>query len=115
MFFSFSSEIVIVTYGDLTERRDLVLRQKRAEGAARLGSAPLSFGCGLRFQNDVVALGPGNVVQHLIGGVLYARARLVKLAGRLGGELAKGVTVTQCVNGFKNEFRPHENLLLCYE
>src|SRR6516164_1444628 len=103
MFFSLSSEIVIVTYGDLAERQDGVLRETR-RGAARLGSAPLGFGSRLRIQNHFFTLRLGDAIKDLISCVLNTRAGTVKLARRLRGELAKCVTVTQCVHGFKHQF-----------
>src|SRR6516165_6931207 len=105
MFFSFSSEIVIVTYGDLLQRRDVMAGGAR--GAARLGSAPLGFGCSLRFQNHFFAFCSGNAVQDFVCRVLNTRAGAVKLPRRLRRELAQGVTIAKRMNCFKNQFRPH--------
>ena len=46
--------------------------------------------------------------QDLIRSVLNARAGAMKFACRLRGELAKGVTIAQRMNCFKNQFRPHD-------
>src|SRR5215813_6499790 len=85
-----------------------MLRQEAPEGAARLGCAPLGFACSLRFQNHFFAFCSGNAVQDLIRSVLNARAGAMKFACRLRGELAKGVTIAQRMNCFKNQFRPHD-------
>ena len=94
MFFSFNSEIVIVTYGDLAEAEAGGNAEDAPKGAARLCCAPLRFGCDLRFLNNFLAIGLGDVVQHFVGCVLNTRTGFVKLASRLGGKLAKRVSVT---------------------
>jgi len=81
MFFSLSSEIVIVTYGDLLLKAGWVVREA-PEGAARLGGAPLGFGSSLRILNHVVAIRSGNTIQNFISCVLNARARAMELASR---------------------------------
>jgi len=82
--------------------------QEAPEGAARLGSAPLGFGGSLRFLNNFLTLGTGDPVQDFVGRVLDAGTGAMELPGRLGGELAKGVTISQCMDCFKNQFRPHD-------
>jgi hypothetical protein len=77
--------------------------QETPEGAARLGCAPLCFGCGLRFLDHLFALlGARDTVQDLIRRVLDTRAWAMELSRRLRSELAKGVTITQGAYSFKH-------------
>jgi hypothetical protein len=107
MFFSFSSEIVMFTYGDFAEGRAGGTYEEGAKGATRLCSAPLAFGSSLRFNNHVATVRVSNAIQYLIRRVLDARIRLVELPGRLGRELAQRIAVAQGVDCFKYQFRPH--------
>jgi hypothetical protein len=79
-----------------------MVEQEARRSAARLGSAPLGFGCSLRFLNQHFTFGSGNAVQDFVRGVLNTRTGAMEPARRFGRELAKGVAITQCVDCFKN-------------
>src|SRR5208337_596519 len=93
MFFSFNSEIVMFTYGGFAEGRAGGTAGNAPKARRALGRAPLRFGGRLRFNNYILPFGIGNTVQHVIGGVLNARAGLVELACCLGSKLAKHISV----------------------
>jgi len=71
-----------------------MVEQEARRSAARLGSAPLSFGCSLRFLNQFFSFGSGDAIQDFVRGVLNTRAGTVEPARRFRSELAKGVAIS---------------------
>jgi hypothetical protein len=79
----------------------------RAHGGAVSGSPPLCFGKVFRFTQDVMTVGIGNLVKHVIHGFLNAGVRPVELARCLGGKLAEHVPVPQGMERVKYTIRTH--------
>src|SRR5215813_5182209 len=78
IFFSFSSAMVIIHLQDGLFRRDLVLAAVWAHGGAKSGSPPLCFREMFRLAQNVLAFGAGDLVEHLVHGVLDAGIRPMK-------------------------------------
>jgi hypothetical protein len=102
MFFSFSSAMVIFTYVDFSSggivvfsRGDGLLCRRAGTRRSCLGSSPLCFGKVLGFAQDVMTLGIGDFVKHLIHGFLNASVRFMEPARRLRSQLAKHIAVPQ--------------------
>src|SRR5208283_3804178 len=101
MFFSLSSAMVIFTYVDDFLREGLSFFSRgtgllcRRAGTRRscLGSSPLCFGKVLGFAQDVITLGIGDLVKHLVHGFLNAGVRFMEPARRLRSQLAKHIAV----------------------
>src|SRR5450759_3540982 len=102
MFFSFSSAMVIFTYVDFSSggilffsRGDGSLCRRAGTRRSCLSSSPLCFGKVLGFAQNVMTLGIGDFVKHLIHGFLNAGVRFMKFARCLRGKLAKHIPVPQ--------------------
>jgi hypothetical protein len=76
-------------------------------GAALLGSSPLCFGKVLWFTQNVMAVRHGDLVKHLIHGLLDAGIRLMKFTRCLGSKLAKHIPVPQSMECVKYTIRAH--------
>src|SRR5262249_55983246 len=101
MFFSFSSAMVMVTYGIVLEGR---LRFKRTGGVPRLAAQArgesllcrLALGARKRGRShQALPLGLREPLQDLVHGVLHPGVRTVELARRLRRHLAQQVAIGQ--------------------
>src|SRR5450631_1907183 len=102
IFFSFSSAMVIFTYGIVSSggifvfsRGDGLLCRRAGTRRSRLSSSPLCFGKVLGFAQDVMTFRIGDLVKDLVHGFLYAGVRLMKSARCLRSKLAKHIPVPQ--------------------
>src|ERR1700744_3456443 len=92
-------------YQKLRDRREHSPEKRRGRRSGLLGRAANRCHSlyGLFRARNTHRDGILEAIQHLVGGVLKAGVRLVKLAGRLGSELAELVAVVDVCEGSKNQ------------
>src|ERR1039457_3880011 len=109
MFFSFSSAMVIFTYGWIFGRDSLggCFAAVWAHGGAVSGSPPLCFGKVFGFTQDVMTLSIGNFVEYIVHGFLDTGVWPVEPARCLRGKLAEHIPVPQSMERVKYTIRAH--------
>src|ERR1700740_2879731 len=112
MFFSFSSAMVIFTYGIVLPGRVslkswLILPPCGAHRGAVSGAPPLCLGKVFWFTQEVVTFGIRNLVKHLVHGFLNPGIWTVELARGLRSQLTEHIPVPQSVQCIKHTIRAH--------
>src|ERR1700690_1211571 len=114
MFFSFSSAMVVCTYGIdfsggilFVSRGDGLLCRRAGHTAELLSSSPLCFGKVLGFTQNFMTFRISDLVKNLFHRLLNAGVRPMELPRRLRGELAEHVPVPQSMKSIKYAIRTH--------
>src|SRR5215471_3171024 len=111
MFFSFSSAMVIFTYGNgflgRGSLRIIFLAAVRGTRRGRLSSPPLRLGKIFRLAQNVLTLGFGDPVKDFVHCFLDTGIGLVEPARRLRSELAQHISVSQGLQRIKYAIRAH--------